>query len=460
MEDIRRNSDRRIDAEAGICRSPRLELLTPAAVSRMVRVALLLVASVVILCQGGQLLAQMPPNTVYLTANFKQIINGVAGWDQTGKQTTLEWLKAWGGTVDALAMSPTNDEILVWDTDGMHRYDYRTGGQSFLKLLNTQTLNWGCVDEDGGMVWGDDSVPGIYRADDVVGTNTTLLWPDTLPSQRWAVNCVCWNGTTGGYVVGRFDTKNGHVQFVAPDGTLVRTISGIPHITGADWSPWTGDVIVSRYGGPGTPGLVRISPGGAVTSIGSPGPLTEATNAIEVLEQNGANAEQFLIVEVGRCNWHLAIMDSMARPVTTLTSDCIWGSSDCELFGARKLWAMNRWVVGKTGRLNLNMGSRSSGDSYLVALANSHAPSLTIGRFTVHLTPDPLFYLTVSGAATAIFRDFVGKLDANGKPIGPQPSVAIPNVPALRGIRIFGGAISFGAHGVSGATNCWGITIQ
>jgi len=55
-------------------------------------------------------------------------------------------------------------------------------------------------------------------------------------------------------------------------------------------------------------------------------------------------------------------------------------------------------------------------------------------------------------------RGFAGTLDARGRAT-PPPEIAIPAVP-IRGIRVFGGGVTFDSHGITGATNCWGITLQ
>jgi hypothetical protein len=73
------------------------------------------------------------------------------------------------------------------------------------------------------------------------------------------------------------------------------------------------------------------------------------------------------------------------------------------------------------------------GAAYVVRCAFSRAPGIPIpGVGTIPITPDALFWL--SGIAPTIFQNFAGMLNAQGR---ATASVAIPNVPALRGFSFY-----------------------
>jgi len=101
------------------------------------------------------------------------------------------------------------------------------------------------------------------------------------------------------------------------------------------------------------------------------------------------------------------------------------------------LWhdALSRGGVvapGKTVQLNLDVPGRP-GDLYILRCAFNRSPGFLLPAVgTVPLNPDDLFIL--SGAVPSIFRNFGGVLDKNGMAFA---SIAIPNVPTLRGLRFY-----------------------
>jgi len=393
--------------------------------------------------------AQLPANTAYVTANYPIPGNGILGYDAAGWVTTFIPL-AGGGSTDSIGMAPTNDALLVWDTWGVHRYDLITGATSYTTLYFSppgSATSWGCIDEHGGMVWNEIRTDGLVRAVDTMGKNATLIWKNPAPG---APNAVCWNGSTGGYVNFQFGSNTANnITFIDRNGVTTLTTTGPNQLFSCDWSPWTGDII-----GVGGGAVIRVTQSGTVTTIVSGHPAVAEGNGIEVLDQNGINNEQFLFCDRGLAPTYLALIDG-AGAVTLLNSGS-YGPNDCEKVGALNLWSVNRWSAGSVGQLNLNMGRAGANDSYQVALALGHL-GFNIGTFRLHLSPDWLFRLSALNVLPGVFRNFAGTLDANGLPT-VHPSVAIPL--GLSGIRVFAGAISYNATGVTNVSNCFGITIQ
>ena len=110
-------------------------------------------------------------------------------------------------------------------------------------------------------------------------------------------------------------------------------------------------------------------------------------------------------------------------------------------------------------RLNLDFGPARAGDAYRVALSFSHMPGIPLGGPYLHLAPDTLFALTAAGDVPGFTAGFSGTLDVWGRAM-PSPSITIPRVPALQGVRVFCGAIAHSATRITAATNCYGATIQ
>jgi hypothetical protein len=256
-------------------------------------------------------------------------------------------------------------------------------------------------------------------------------------------------------VVGQ-TTGASNLSFVARDGTTVRSVTtGTGTVSGLDWSPWTGDIIVSYFGG-----LKRVNALGTVTTIASGNAALSSANGVETLDQNALNAEQFLVCDYGGAPHYLSLV-SGAGAIITLDSGSANNPCDCEKYQGRQLWGFGPWNVGGLGLMHLTMGAAFQGDAYQVALSyTGFGPGLKLGKFTLHLTPDDLFYLTAQNLAPGMFRNFSGVLSTNGRPLA-APNVMIPRITGLRGVRLWAAAVTFNArNGVTGVSNCWGITLQ
>ena len=84
---------------------------------------------------------------------------------------------------------------------------------------------------------------------------------------------------------------------------------------------------------------------------------------------------------------------------------------------------------------------------------------IPIDTRTLGLTPDGLLALSVGNLVPAIFKDYAGLLDAQGS---AKAKLNIPNVPALKGIRIYTAFVTLKAtapSGVSSISNTFMFTI-
>ena len=76
------------------------------------------------------------------------------------------------------------------------------------------------------------------------------------------------------------------------------------------------------------------------------------------------------------------------------------------------------------------------------------------------LSPDDLLVLSVSGAVSSIFQDYAGLLDAQGM---AKAKLNIPNIPALKGVRIYTAFVTLKAaapSGVSSVSNSFMFTVM
>lgn len=92
--------------------------------------------------------------------------------------------------------------------------------------------------------------------------------------------------------------------------------------------------------------------------------------------------------------------------------------------------------VGKTANILLKSGV--GGEFYQVAASLSTLP-INLGKCTIHLTPDNLFWGSMQ-IGPPIFTRYSGILSASGS---GAAQLAVPNVPALVGVVVYHAAVSF-----------------
>jgi len=406
---------------------------------------------VLALCSGAAI-AQLPPGVTYAVASMQFTSGGdneVALVDAKGSITTVVKLGVGVIHPGSICNAVRNDAFLVFDSGGIHRIDYATLGRSYTTLKGgAGSIRWGCVDENGGVAWVT-STGDLYRADDEAGTNTTLI-----NSGGPGYNTMAWEGSSGVYFVGPYTSSSTVVsRFIARDGTVVRSIPFISSITGADWTPWNGDLLVSRYGSQDW--VIRVDQLGAITSLGQGVTAIASTNSVEVAEQPN---ESFFCTEIGADPKGIYMMiPGGAVQTLSLTNLNLFRPADGCFAQDRAVWGLDTWRVGRTGNLNINFGWPQAGDYYQVALSFSHTPGVSLGNIgELHLTPDPIFYLSVAGVP-GLFSNFAGRLSRSGT---ARASVTVPGISALQGTRMFAGAITYDTTGITQVSNCWGTTIQ
>ena len=395
--------------------------------------------------------AQLPSNTAYLSLHGYafQPVYGVLGIDLGGAPTGFLPVPNRSGNYGGMVTNATNDGLLVVEDNGFHHLDLGTGTSTFTSL-NGQVMGL-TLDEDAGLVWDQNWT--LYRSQTLAGTNPVRLTTVHAISPARGSAGPCWNGTTGGYVTCSPGAAGvmGVLEFFDRAGNCTKSIGGMGYIMAIAWSPWTGDLVLSdRIAGT----LLRVAQHGVITTIGS---LPAQPYLAGVFHQNATRTEQFLVVRHASPQFDILVVTGTGAVRTLITGVLL--VHDADVLGSRPLWSTGPWSVGHVGRLSLNPGPTYAHQTYRLALSFSHQPGLNLGRAQLHLTPDALFHLTGQGDVPGLTRGFSGVLDAQGRAV-VAPEITIPNVPALRGLRVFGGGLFFQGGGITGATNCWGITIQ
>lgn len=389
-------------------------------------------------------LSQVPANTEYLALFGAHALanSSLIGLDAGGATTTVQPLGS--PLIGRIAVVPGRDAVLIWDKSAVHRYDFASGAftQTSLNSLLKATT-WGFVDEDGGMVWGE-SFGAVHKADDLRGTNTRTF----RPNNRNIGTLGAWDGSTGHYVIAQegIATFLNTIFFHDRNFALVTSIANPTGISGLDWSPWSGGLIVTRTR---TPYVMRLTSQGVLTTL--PTTLPRGPGTVRVRHQP---VERLLTADLSVPGQVMHWVVGGAVSTLATVPGRIW---DVVALDDRTLWTASPWRAGGLGSLAVNFGASHAGDFYQAALSFGFAPGIPLGApGTVHLQLDPLFLLSLAGVP-GIFSDFAGSLDSKGRSIR-MPTTFIS--PALRGLRIYAGAVAYNRTGITAVSNCWGTTLQ
>lgn len=100
--------------------------------------------------------------------------------------------------------------------------------------------------------------------------------------------------------------------------------------------------------------------------------------------------------------------------------------------------------------------SADAGKFYFCASALGTG-SIPIGCWNVNLATDPLFFTSFTGLAPTVFINYQGLLDASGL---AKVQVAIPKIPALKGVTVYSAYLVMGASTVDSVSPTTKFTIS
>jgi len=364
----------------------------------------------------------------------------------------------------SVCMDHLNYRVLVFDQNRLYRYyladQSLNPGYLAYSTLTTGggSVNWGIVDEGNNIVYVTDT-GRIYRAAGILGTSPKLL-RSTSGAQY---NAVAWNGDNGQYVAVTYSTtsSNARIHFIARDGTLVRNVAGPTEMSGIDHDPFTGDFYISRFGRTGQ-GLVRMTQTGTWSYHGpTNSTMLYYANSVECREQP---SPLLFGVETGGDPQHLWSAYPVPVNIATAfhTSSGLMWPSDLAFSRQRVIWPTRAMSPGVTLYLSVNFGPEYAGDLFQVATSLRCRPGLFIAGGQIHLdVSDPLFMASLLGLdGGAVWKNFSGVLNSNGS-ASVVPSVVVPGIPALRGVRFFYAAVAYNTvEGIRAHSNLCGITVE
>jgi len=398
--------------------------------------------------------AQIPANTAYVglvSSLGSSTKTKLFGFDAQGKVTTVVSFP--GPTPRQVAEIPGQNALMVWGPTGNTVYDMRTGTTVSTTLTPAGDLNWAYIDEDLGMVWAN-GWSDVFKSDDLKGTHARRL--ARLPGIS---GVGAWNGTTGGFAATLRSGFNNDIGFYDRRGNLVTRAWASLSPSGLSWSPWGGDMLLAQISGPSNGDLDRVSQQGVKTPIPlAQGPLSGMTYDAEVLHQP---SERFLCVKsLSNPDYLFRVAPTgAATTITPVKMQMLEIFVDVIALGQRSLWGAGPWSPGQVGRMIVDFGPAEAGRVYQVALSFGHRPGISFGAAgTAHVVADDLFWLSLQ-EIPGLFGNFRGVLDANGR-APSAPTVNVPRIEQLRGLRVFGSCVVLGTNGVQKVSNAWGITID
>ncbi|MBN2492032.1 MAG: hypothetical protein JXQ29_14390 [Planctomycetes bacterium] len=100
---------------------------------------------------------------------------------------------------------------------------------------------------------------------------------------------------------------------------------------------------------------------------------------------------------------------------------------------------------GTTVQLHL-LAPSDGGKPYQVGTSLGNGP-IPIGSRWLGLSPDTLLVVSLSGSLPAVFQHYTGMLDPSGQALA---KLAIPNVPALKGVRLYNAFVTLDASAPQG----------
>jgi len=152
-----------------------------------------------------------------------------------------------------------------------------------------------------------------------------------------------------------------------------------------------------------------------------------------------------------------------ANIITTNPPHPVWSeaSSICRV----EVYVASATVVGSGtpnpgGTIKFALSSPTDANlPYQLGSALGNGP-IPIDTRQLGLSPDALLFMSVGGVLPMVFKNYAGKLDANGD---ATASLDIPNFPVLKGVRVYTAFLTLLAtapSGVSNISNTFLFTIQ
>jgi len=342
-----------------------------------------------------------------------------------------------------LQMATNNSDMICMG--GNEVWTITTGGQvQTLALTGTGGNTGGDLLQDGtygicASVWG---TAGYVKVLDPVTKSVTTLYSTTAYHYRDA----SFNQDNGKFLVCRWSTSGELLEFDIsnPSSVTLRTVrAGFYGLNGVDVEPATGNFVVSLHYATGS--LQVITPAGAVVKTisvpwGNDVKVEDSTGHYLYVTGTGSGAIDTIIE-----------YDPSGTALQTYGPFKGYSFHGMDIYGSRQVMGFGPAVAGTA--YNVSFSFPGAGNQlYVAALALTQRPGIQLGGSVLNLTPDQLFWLSVSGI---LVKGFQGVLDSQGRAMG---SIQIP-IGLPKGLTFYCSAVA--TNGVKFVTgNTIGITLR
>lgn len=308
-------------------------------------------------------------------------------------------------------------------------------------LVPVLSQGGGCVacvlDEIGELLVGTGLRSGaLYRIHPVSGGARVVR-------QGFYPNAFCLDRDSGDIVVGDYDSSFPmRLLRIRRDGSVTTVATVGFYLESMEFHPSSGDVLVGSMGA-----IYRLDSQNRITTLTS-----------QLFTPNGLAALDDGTIAVGGDYINTILrMDTRGKILGTLFSGGKIRNVCMAVADEHNLWGIDTPMPGTVFNLRIRF-ARHPVKHFLAAASFSPRPGFYIGGRWIPLTPDGLFFL--SRQLPHVFGNFAGLLDRTGR---ASPFVVVPNLPALRGTRLFLAAVVLDPNapgGIAQVSQEYGATIR
>ena len=361
--------------------------------------------------------------------------NSVIAMGRYGVISTILPLPA--GTVGGLTVNQIgNEELVVVDRKimGANNGNIRTITASLSHPA--QDIK---VDEDNTYVMAAGTA--------VIGLNPVRGIRTTIATGFGNASAIAWNGSDGSLMV----VDSGKIYAIARDHTK-KVVATVPDARCMAWDRYTGKMFVAAVNH-----LFHLTPGGGLVTLETNTPglksptgmFLRSDRTLIIVQGNTSPTGVYAYHgSTGRYNrpYHEDASPSTGINPVGVTVDHF-----------RELWPVKAEArVAQFVDFYVNF-PLFKGKTFVAALSFGHAPGIPLGNYRLHLNLDPLFMASL--VTPSLFKNY-GTLSAHGT---ARVTLAVPDVAALAGLRIFLGAVVLdpaAKSGIGEVSNALGLTIQ
>lgn len=341
------------------------------------------------------------------------------------------------GSTRGIAVAADNQTLYA--ASGLAVYAIRSGAvvttiAATLPLgVNT---TWADLDEDGHLLIGTgySGAGAVFRVDASTGTAFATIRPNSFP------NAFVLDRDTGDVAIGDITARTVFRATRAGVVTTAATISG--SIYAMEFHRESNGLLVGTF-----TDILHVDPSGSVTTFVAGSGYVKS---LAVLPDGTVAYGENRVSTITR-------VSATGTPINQIYTGANLNNTAMAVFDERNVWGLNAPVVGTTFALNVRFDGHA-GKSYVAAASLSTRPGIPVDTRTIPLTPDSIFAATF--ALPQVFVNFAGTLNANAT---ARPSIVLPPIGALSGIRIYVAAVVFdpaAPSGVAAISQQYGATIN